>query len=275
MNCSDSVAVSRVGLPKLALRLSLLLLLTTAGLSVAAAEQQLLRDRDGDGAVRALAFGDSITYGVGSSYQPGEYVEDLSSSGARSGYPNRLTGYLGIPIVNSGEPGELLTGGGVERFASKVVGRSYDIVFIMEGTNDAFPQTAPIQYAHSLQKMINVAVADGKAVVVMTVAPTSGLHSGLMLFTEAYSQTARELAAVNRVALVDVERGLTDACGIVEDCQLFLQPEGLHPNAKGYDALAQLVAARLVGVDITAPGSASQLASALGIPAVNVLVGSK
>jgi lysophospholipase L1-like esterase len=243
--------------------------------ATAYADEATLRDVNGDGTVRILTFGDSITYGVGSAYEPGDFVEQVESSGNKGGYPDRLEAYLGVPVFNVGIPGELLTGGGVERFASKVAGQNYDIVLIMEGSNDAFPQTSLTEYSHALQKMINVAIADGKHVVVMTIAPSSGLHSGLLFFTESYSRTVRDLAAINQISLVDVERGLTDACGIVEDCYLFLQPEGLHPNNKGYDAVAQLVAARLLNIDIAAPDSASQIASAVGIPVQDVLVGNK
>lgn len=233
----------------------------------------VLRDVNGDGTVKLLAFGDSITYGVGDAFQPGQNVEDITESGPKGGYPKRLERYLGVPVANEGIPGEQLTEGGVERFPGKVAGSSFDIALIMEGSNDAPQQISSGQYARSLQRMINVGVADGKEVVVMTVPPPVASHDSIQPFTQSYSHAARDIANVNGVTLVDVERAITDACPVLDRCSFYNLPEGLHPNRKGYDALGQIIAAGLFGIDVTAPGSAAQISSALGLPQSDVVVG--
>jgi lysophospholipase L1-like esterase len=232
-----------------------------------------LRDVNGDGSVRILAFGDSITYGVGNAFQPGEFVESMGETGDKGGYPDRIERYLGVPVYNEGVPGEQLTVEGVERFPRKLVGSNFDVAIIMEGTNDASQQTSAGQYARGLQRMINVGVADGKQIVVMTVLPPVAYRDSIRPFTQSYSRAGRDLARVNGVPLIDVEQAITDTCPILDKCRFYNLPEGLHPNRRGYDALAQIVAAGLLGIDVTAPGSAAQISSALGLPQNDVIVG--
>lgn len=244
-------------------------------LSVGASADDLsiLRDVNGDGAVKVLAFGDSITYGVGNAFQPGEYVEAMGGTGTKGGYPDRLERYLGVPVYNEGVPGEQLTAEGVERFPRKIAGSSFDIAIIMEGTNDASQQISYGHYSRSLQRMINVGVADGKEVVVMTVPPPVASHDSTQPFTQSYSRAGRDLARINGVPLIDVEQAITDACPVLDRCSFYNLPEGLHPNRRGYDALGQIVAAGLLGIDVTAPGSAAQISSALGLPQSDIIVG--
>lgn len=244
-------------------------------LSVGASADDLsiLRDVNGDGAVKVLAFGDSITYGVGDAFQPGQHVEDMTGSGEKGGYPERLERYLGVPVANQGIPGEELTVGGVERFPRQATGSAFDIVIIMEGTNDAPQQISYGHYSRSLQRMINVGVADGKEVVVMTVPPPVASRDSIQPFTQSYSRAGRDLARINGVPLIDVEQAITDACPVLDRCSFYNLPEGLHPNRRGYDALGQIVAAGLLGIDVTAPGSAAQISSALGLPQSDIIVG--
>jgi len=53
-----------------------------------------------DGKILLMAFGDSITAGVGD----GPGAENFPRPPA--GYPLRLQSLLGLPVVNDGDPGE-------------------------------------------------------------------------------------------------------------------------------------------------------------------------
>jgi lysophospholipase L1-like esterase len=238
----------------------------------ATADQSPLRDVNGDGVVRLAAFGDSITYGVGGSHDAGESVEDITSSGLKGGYPDRVEHYLGVPVYNLGVPGEIMTEEGVSRFPRQIVGLNADFVVIMEGSNDAFHQKSAEAYSRSLQRMINVAVADNKEAVLLTIVPPVASRASLAGFTDAYSGVVRDLARVNDVLLVDVAQAFKDACPVLDQCRFLNIPEGLHPNRTGYEALGQLVAGSLLGIDAQEPNSAAQLAAVLGIPLNSVLV---
>lgn len=209
------------------------------------AQETPLSDRDGNGVVQLLAFGDSITYGVGDDIPPGEYVYKITDSGPPRGYPSRLSTSLSTPVINAGVPGERLVTQGVYRLPKLLNEESFDTVIIMEGSNDAIFQEDSGVYARSLQKMINVARASGKGVVVMTVLLPVGLHQSLQPFTDGYSQEVRELALLNNIPLIDMESSFIAACPEYATCALFNLPEGLHPNTSGYDTMTSTVLAGL------------------------------
>ena len=209
------------------------------------AQQTTLIDRDGNGVVELLAFGDSLTYGVGDDTPPGDYVEEITDSGYPRGYPVRVSAALGVPVLNSGVPGEILTSEGVARFPGVVREGGFDTVLILEGANDANFRVDSGVYSRALQKMINVARAEGKGVALLTVPSPTGNRASLQPFTDAYSADMRELAYLNEIPLIDIESSFIAACPDYSTCSLFNLPEGLHPNVLGYDLMATAIASGL------------------------------
>jgi lysophospholipase L1-like esterase len=237
-----------------------------------AAQDSLVNDVNGDGIVNITGFGDSITYGVGDGLVPGEDVPVIEESGSPRGYPKRLSSMLNLSVRNSGVPGEELVAQGVWRIPDVARTAQVDTVVLMEGSNDAVKQISKGDYARALQRAINVIRASGRQVVVATIPPPTAAHASLVPFTQSYSATARQLAAINEVRLADVEALWHLTCPELEQCDLYNLPEGLHPNTKGYDALAQIVAASLVGVDLFSPLGPSELEAALGLSEGSVVV---
>src|SRR5690606_36986922 len=109
------------------------------------ATAQVLTDRDGDGTVRLLAFGDSITAGVGDGTRPGEDV-DLAPPPTFGGYPTLLELLLSTPVDNEGRSGEVFGSGGLERLISLLRSRPSDVLLLFEGVNDALFQVNPSEY---------------------------------------------------------------------------------------------------------------------------------
>ncbi len=243
-----------------------------SGPSFATAQESLVNDVNGDGVVNVTSFGDSITYGVGDGLAPGTDVPAVEESGSPRGYPKRLRLSLNLSVRNSGVPGEELVAQGVWRIPEVVVGSQVDTVVLMEGSNDSVKQTSAGDYARAVQRAINVVRASGKQMVIATIPPPTANHSSLAPITESYSSVVRELAALNEVGLADVEALWHSTCPELEQCDLYNLPEGLHPNTKGYDALAQMMAAALLGVDLLSPAGPAELESALGLPDGGVIV---
>ena len=208
--------------------------------------QGLVADHNGDGAIEIIAFGDSLTYGVGDDTPPGEFIQSIGNIGNPRGWPKRLSATLGVAVLNAGSPGEQvvedpeLDETGVRRFPDVVIGSNADLVIIQEGANDAQREFPTAQLTTSLQKMVNVARADNKKVVLSTLAPPTVQHAQDAPVSIEYSAAIRELAVLNNVPLADIEQGFLLACPDVSVCPYYNLPEGLHPNTAGYDAIAQM-----------------------------------
>lgn len=252
-------------------RISFILVLFLAAFRVQAQDAEvpasLLFDRDGDSIVKVGCFGDSITFGVGDGIPVGVDVEDITSSSG-GGYPTRLSALLGVPVINSGIPGEELVASGQFRFP-KLGG--VDVVLIFEGVNDAIKQVTTGAYSRGLQRMVNIAAARGMEPVVVLIPPPCCNHGSLAPFTDAYAGSANDLASVNEIRVCDVARAWRTTC-TNSDCELYNVPEGLHPNKLGYDVIAQTCAASILGIDIFTADGAAALESALGLPAGTVVV---
>ena len=145
----------------------------------------LLEDRNGDGEIRALAFGDSITAGVGDGALPGDFVESASFDSSLPGYPGRLEDMLGVPVRNAGVPGELVSEDGVSRIASSLIGSRADVLFLLEGSNDAVFQVDPAEIKRSYQKIINIARTLDREVVLITLPLTCCDRSGFTFLPQS------------------------------------------------------------------------------------------
>jgi len=226
-------------------RVSLAIFVSVLLHSGVSTEAQVLRDVTGDGQVEVLAFGDSITYGVGDGNNPGDYIPEIPESGAPRGYPKRVSATTGLPVSNAGEPGERLIRSGLERFAGLVVGSDVDTIVFMEGVNDAVHQIEGSQYRRAVQRVINVARAEGKSIVLATLPPPTSTRASLALFTNFYSSIVRDLGVINSVPVADVEQQFLSTCADLNTCELYNLPEGLHPNTAGYDAIAEAISATM------------------------------
>ena len=228
-------------------------------------DSALLRDHNGDGLVTMLAFGDSITYGLGDGIAPGDSRDYLPLPPGPQGYPNRIEALAGVQVDTSGVPGEGFLISGIDRLPGVLRGSSADVVIVMEGANDAWQRMDPSSYERALQKAVNITIASGKVPVLFSLPPPCENHSGSRLYTDAYTLKIRHIAAINELSLVDLERVWQTTCDDIDSCNLYNLPDGLHPNTLGYDAIAQAVLAVLYGIDIFAPGGAVDLATATGL----------
>jgi lysophospholipase L1-like esterase len=208
-------------------------------------QDALAQDLKAGGQGHLLAFGDSITYGVGDGENPGDYVEEITDAGEPRGYPLRLSATSSGVVSNAGNPGEELLRGGMQRFPDLVVGTDVDTVVFMEGVNDAVQRVEATEYRAAVQRVINVTRAEGKTIVLNTLPPPTGTRGSLVPYTNLYSAIIRDLGSVNDVAVADVEQKFVTSCPDMTTCTLYNLPEGLHPNTSGYDAIVEVVKATL------------------------------
>lgn len=235
-------------------------------------QQSLLVDRNGDETVSILAFGDSLTYGIGDGSAPGAVVEEPPRDSSPAGYPRRVQQLTGVKVTNSGVPGEQLVADGSDRFVRALKSSSADIALIMEGTNDANLQVSLGSFRNFLQRTINAATALGRLPVVVSIPPPSGNRLSLRPFTDAFTREQERLAFFNKIPLADVARAFKTTCDKQDSCRLLNQPEGLHPNTLGYDVIAQTILATLYGIDIFSENGGQDLSAALGISPSDIKV---
>ena len=225
----------------------------------------VIGDLNGDGLINAIAFGDSLTRGVGDGSDPGEEVIEASIPGGEAGYPLRVELSLGISVSNFGDPGERLSTAGLTRFAATVPDQSADVVIIGGGTNDGIDGLDTEEFFNSVQTMINIAYATGKQPILITAPPTCCDGPGINSSIDAFNGIFQSLAIINDIPLADIRRAFNNTCRSPNSCFLLNRPEGVHPNSAGYDVAAEVVMATLLGIDIFSPDGPTLLEQALDV----------
>ena len=195
-----------------------------------------LEDLNNDGKILLMAFGDSITAGVGD----GPDATDLPQPPA--GYPLRLQNLLGLPVINDGDPGER-TIEGLPRLRRDLETVAPDFVIILEGTNDVEDGDAD-EALDNIQSMIDSVFASGAQPLLGTITPTCCNHQN-QLPEEAvlfYNDQLRMIAKNNSVQLIDFYSALAggpeESYPVDGTPGLIHVPEGLHPTPSGYDLMA-------------------------------------
>lgn len=268
MNKSNKNLIMSLKLSRKILLSGLMLIMTP----VSSIAQSNLQDINFDGTIQIMAFGDSITRGVGDFFRVGEEVPELlPSPPSEAGYPLRLESILGVDVTNRGVRGESLSDSGVFRFAQTASASPADYVIISEGANDTFLNASAQNMRRSMQAIVNMTKALGKEPVIATIPSPCCGHAGSKPFIDSYNQQYRDIAALNDILLADSDKAFSDTCS-GDECFLFNIPDGLHPNTKGYDAMAQTIIAAFYGIDLFAPGGSTELAQALGVDPSTIVV---
>ena len=172
-----------------------------------------------------LAFGDSITSGVGS-----------SSGGPETGYPILLEQKLESAFpgnfisINAGLGGEVLFFA-VDRFKTALDTYNPDLVLLMEGTNDLNDGTPFDDIENSLRTMVLYALNRSKKVIIGTIAPVtfSGDVQGAIA---DFNSRIYRIAADYNIPVARVFESITAVEGWETK---LIDPVTLeHPNDAGY-----------------------------------------
>lgn len=193
------------------------------------------------GAQRYVAFGDSITLGV------------LDDPG-RGGYPARLDATLdaagqSATVENRGKDGET-TAEGLSRI-NTLTGAAGDWLLIMEGTNDIAQGISVETAAANLRSMVNRGRQRGFGQVHLATLVPRGVGApaaqrlGTIALADEIRQDAYELNAPQPDPNMEF--------GETPDFRTALFVDSIHPNARGYDVLAEAFANQILNRDRLAP----------------------
>ncbi|MCA1807963.1 MAG: GDSL-type esterase/lipase family protein, partial [Lentisphaerae bacterium] len=178
-----------------------------------------------------LAFGDSITYGSGSSGQ-----------GPATGYPIRVERWLNevygshFISINAGISGES-SSAGRRRFAAVLEQQAPRLVLLMEGTNDLGAGNDFNQLESNLRSMVQMAQDRGVYVVLATIPPVIS-----NIYKDRSVQQARivqfnpripRIASDSGIPVARVYEAITGVPGW--QTSLMEQESANHPNDTGYN----------------------------------------
>lgn len=175
---------------------------------------------------RIVCLGDSLTEGYGLAPELA-WPELVKTALRKDGWPQ-------AEVVNAGVSGST---------SASAVGRlkwqlreKPDVVVLALGANDGLRGIAPEETRRNLAAAIDLAQASGITVLLagMKMPPNYGAD-----YTAAFEATFASLAAEKKVALLPF---LLD--GVAANADLNL-PDGIHPNADGYEVVARTVLTHL------------------------------
>ena len=174
---------------------------------IACSDEAKLQALDANATI--LAFGDSLTYGTGTSRD--------------KAYPAVLAAMINRKVINAGVPGEI-SEKGLPRLSALIKQHQPDLIIICHGANDILRKMDINQTRNNLQKMIDMAKQNNSQVVLVGVPEFS-----LFLST---SPIYRELAEQNQLPFSD---------GILAEILMknALKSDHIHPNSSGYQMLAE------------------------------------
>ena len=164
-----------------------------------------------------LAYGDSLTYGIG-------------ANAATQSYPAVLQKLTGFTVINAGISGEV-TAQGLQRLPMVLKNVKPNLVILCHGGNDLIRRLGKEQLKSNLNKMITLIQASGAEVVLLGV-PNFNL---MLSVPELYSELAEAYNLPIDIELLSkLERDPK------------MKSDQIHPNAAGYSVMATVVQKLLV-----------------------------
>ena len=162
-----------------------------------------------------VAFGDSLTYGTGAA--------------EHESYPAVLALLTGRQVVRAGVPGEL-TAQALRRLPQVLAEHQPRLMIVCLGGNDMLRRVNEAETRANLRAIIGAIRERGIAVVLIGVPRPALLASA----PEFYGELAKEFA-------------IPYEGGIVKDVlySAGMKSDAIHPNAKGYQRMAEAIAALL------------------------------
>ncbi len=178
--------------------------------------------------VHLLALGDSLTQGYGLIEQEG-FVPQLRDWLTERGHDVR--------IVNGGVSGDT-TAGGLSRVEWSLTPEIQGMIVALGG-NDLLRGLDPAVSRSNLEGILKVAEARGLEVLLIGMsAPGNYGPEYKAAFDGMYPALAE---AYGTLHLASFFAGLMSDQGAPEDMRAFMQPDGIHPNAKGVKAIVDVV----------------------------------
>jgi len=187
---------------KVTLTLSIILILLTA-----CSDKAQLQALNNNATI--LAFGDSLTYGTGTS--------------RNKTYPAVLERLTHLKVINAGIPGEI-SEAGLRRLPGLLAAHHPDLIIICHGGNDILKKLDLSKTQNNIQQMIDLA-RENNAQVVLIALPAFSLFLSKVPIYQSLAQKNNIPIDYNSLANILKSNAL--------------KSDYIHPNAMGYQQLAE------------------------------------
>jgi acyl-CoA thioesterase-1 len=166
-----------------------------------------------------VCLGDSLTAGTG--------INVAGKDDKSKAWPAFLQNKVNIPVINAGVSGDT-TAKGLARVKKDVLSKNPRIVIIFLGSNDYFQKVPLSTTKNNLQKIIDM-VNDGSRKIYLTSIYGPG-------WNDQVDDMFNTLASSNNIEQID-----TSFDGKVWGVKENMSADGIHPNAKGYEIIADYI----------------------------------
>jgi acyl-CoA thioesterase-1 len=163
-----------------------------------------------------VCLGDSLTAGANATV--------LGKDDKSKSWPAFLQNKVNIPVINAGVSGDT-TAKGLARVKKDVLSKNPGIVIIVLGINDKLQKIPLATTKKNLQKIIDM-VNDGKRKIYLAKWYIDWNEQSINMFNT--------LASSNNIELIENIWEWDDVWEVKEN----MSADGNHPNAKGYEILA-------------------------------------
>jgi lysophospholipase L1-like esterase len=200
------------------------------------------------GVTRFIAFGDSITFGVQSSFDT-----RFLFAAANGGYAERLQTGLNVyhtpqqfVVFNEGVPGEWATDPRtLPRLREAIINRQAQAVLLLEGINDLSSGVGVTRTVAGLGQLVGAATSLGVPVVIATMFQTyESTRPDGVVRTNAAGEVPAFNAPIRQLAVGRLNVHLVDLEPVMRS-RAYVGNDGLHPTDAGYEVMASTVLAAI------------------------------
>ena len=165
-----------------------------------------------------VAYGDSITYGVG-----------LASA---SRYPQQLSGMLGKTVINAGSSGRWASDG-VSGISSTLSRHKPGYILILFGANDLVFGRNTDAIVSNLRTIVQVSKNNNTIPIIGTLTPVYDSHSYMTGGIDELNPKIKQMAKEEGIRVANLSGAFGSDRGL-------MQSDGLHPTAAGAAKMAQV-----------------------------------